>query len=213
MLKIVTRGLTRRSFLKLSSLAIGNVVLVGCGGAQSATNNLASKPTESATTQTESKPTQSAAPSKTPDPDETPEPTSDGKPTPTLPPGTVLLEIGTAAGANEFKYDKETLEAPAGSKIKLRFTNNTNYKDEVGHNWVLVKPGQEDSVVANGHSAGDAADWLYTKDPDIIAHTRLIEGNKTDTIIFDAPPPGTYTYLSTFPDQYAGGMKGTLTIK
>ena len=25
--------------------------------------------------------------------------------------------------------------------------------------------------------------------------------------------PGTYTYLSTFPEQYAGGMKGTLTIK
>ena len=32
-------------------------------------------------------------------------------------------------------------------------------------------------------------------------------------LTFDAPPAGTYTYLSTFQEQYAGGMKGTLTIK
>ncbi len=127
--------------------------------------------------------------------------------------GAVSLEIGTSPDAAVFKYDKDTLEAPAGSKITLKFTNNTDPKDEVGHNWVLVKPGQEQSVLDNGNAAGDDKDWLQDDDPGIIAHTRLIEGNENDTITFDAPAPGIYTYLSTFPEQYAGGMKGTLTIK
>lgn len=127
--------------------------------------------------------------------------------------GPVTLEIGTSPDANVFKYDKETLEAPAGSKITLKFTNNTQAADEIGHNWILVKPGQEQSVLDNGIAAGDDKDWLNVDDPGIIAHTALIEGGESDTITFDAPAAGTYTYLSTFPEQYAGGMKGTLTIK
>ena len=127
--------------------------------------------------------------------------------------GPVTLEIGTSPDSAVFKYDKDTLEAPAGSKITLKFTNNTQAADEIGHNWVLVKPGQEQSVLDSGIAAGDDKDWLDVDDPGIIAHTALIEGGESDTITFDAPAAGAYTFLSTFPEQYAGGMKGTLTIK
>ena len=68
-------------------------------------------------------------------------------------------------------------------------------------------------MIANAKAAGDVKDWLKADDPGIIAHTRLIEGSENDTITFEVPPPGVYEFLSTFPDQYAGGMKGTLTIK
>ncbi len=188
-----TWSITRRSFWKVSGLAVCIALLIACGGA--------------------SGPAQPTATSSGPDPDETAVPTPDARPTQPEAAGTVSLEIGTATGATEFKYSKDTLEAPAGSKIKLKLTNNTDSKDEVGHNWVLVKPGQEESVLANGIAAGDDKDWLNTDDPGIIVHTRLIEGGQSDTIRFDAPPPGAYTYLCTFPDHYAGGMKGTLTIK
>jgi azurin len=104
------------------------------------------------------------------------------------------------------------LEAPAGSTIKLVLTNATKLEDEVGHNWVLVSPGQEESVLASATAAGDDHDWLDENDPGIVAFTRLIEGGQRDTVTFGAPPPGTYTFLCTFPDHYAGGMKGTLTI-
>ena len=43
--------------------------------------------------------------------------------------------------------------------------------------------------------------------------TKLIEGNETSSVTFTAPGPGTYTFLCTFPEHYAGGMKGTLTIQ
>jgi azurin len=126
---------------------------------------------------------------------------------------TVALEIDTATDADDFTYDQETLEAPAGSTITLTLNNRTNPDDEVGHNWVLVMPGQEESVLANGIAAGDDNDWLDVNDPGIIAHTKLIEGDESDTITFDAPAPGTYTYLCTFPEHDAGGMRGTLTIQ
>jgi len=125
----------------------------------------------------------------------------------------VELAVETAAGKDQFAYVQTALTAPAGSKIKLTFANKTNPDDEIGHNWVLVMPGKEDSVLASGNAAGDDGDWLDKNDPDIIAATRLIEGNDKDIVRFDAPPPGTYTFLCTFPDHYAGGMKGTLTIQ
>ena len=127
--------------------------------------------------------------------------------------GTVELEMETATGSDDFHFVPETLSAPAGSTIKLVFNNRTDPDDEIGHNWVLVKPGQEASVLENGIKAGDDRDWLDVDDPDIIAATRLIEGKQRDRIDFDAPPPGTYVFVCTFPEHYAGGMQGTLTIQ
>jgi azurin len=195
-----------RRILKASSLAIGILVLAACGGsgpAQPAASSPAPAPTQSApaTTTSAAAPAQPTAASPT------------SKPAQSAAAGSVTLEIGTATGAAEFKYDKETLEAPAGSKVKLKLSNKTDPDDEIGHNWVLVKPGQEESVLANGITAGDDKDWLQEDDPGIIAHTILIEGDQVDTITFEAPAAGSYTYLCTFPEHYKGGMKGTLTIK
>jgi azurin len=196
--EIPTRDFTRRSLLTMVGLTVGSAVLVACGGASAAAQPAA---------------TSSAAETAQPEPTDTPSPNSEAQAAQAAASGAVVLEIGTSASPTEFKFDKATLEAPAGSRIALKLSNNTKLKDEVGHNWVLVKPGQEASVVANGNTAGDGNDWLKPDDPGVIAHTALIEGEKSDTITFDAPPAGTYTYLSTFPKQYDGGMKGTLTIK
>jgi len=156
-------------------------------------------------------PEPTAEPTPVPTPVVTPEPGSTPSPTP-VEPVKVALAIETAKGAEDFHYATDTLSAPAGSTIALKLTNRTNADDEVGHNWVLVKPGQEDSVLANGIKAGDDNDWLDIEDPGIIAATRLIERGDSHSVTFEAPPPGAYTFLCTFPDHYKGGMKGTLTI-
>lgn len=202
MYKVVTRTITHRRFLQVSIIAAVIVLLAACGG---------SAPAQPPTANPQAA---SAKATQTPDPDETAEPTPDPKPTQPDPPGTVSLEIGTATGANEFRYSLDELQVPADTKkIKLKFTNDTDPKDEVGHNWVLVKPGQTESVLANGITAGDNKDWLNNEDPGIIAHTRLIEGNQRQTITFDSPAPGSYEFICTFPEHYAGGMKGTLTVQ
>jgi azurin len=125
----------------------------------------------------------------------------------------VALEVDTAPEPEDFAFVQTELVAPAGSTITLTLNNLTDADDEVGHNWVLVQPGQEDSVLANGIAAGDDKDWLDVDDPGIIAHTSLIEGADSDSVTFPAPPPGTYTFLCTFPEHHAGGMVGTLTIR
>ncbi len=135
------------------------------------------------------------------------------KPTSAPAPRLVELSVDTARGADEFRFAQTALQAPARSRIRVRLNNLTDPGDEVGHNWVLVKPGQEQSVLANGIKAGDNNDWLDVKDPGIIAATRLIEGGQRHSVTFNAPAPGTYTFVCTFPEHYQGGMKGTLTIK
>lgn len=124
---------------------------------------------------------------------------------------TVALEIDTSTEPEDLTYAQSRLAAPAGATVTLTLNNRTDADDEIGHNWVLVLPGQEESVLANGIAAGDDRDWLDVDDPGIIAHTALIEGEDSDSVTFVAPEPGDYVYLCTFPDHYAGGMKGILT--
>ena len=100
-----------------------------------------------------------------------------------------------------------TLEEPAGSKIKLKFVNHTDSKDEVGHNWVLVKPGQEAEVIASSQAAGDDKDWLNVDDPAIIAHTRLIEGGQSNTITFTAATGHLHLPVH-LPPALRGGREG-----
>jgi HrpA-like RNA helicase len=38
-------------------------------------------------------------------------------------------------------------------------------------------------------------------------------GNPRTLAWFEAPPPGVYTFVCTFPEHYDGGMHGTLTIE
>ncbi|MET1232528.1 MAG: plastocyanin/azurin family copper-binding protein, partial [Candidatus Limnocylindrales bacterium] len=143
----------------------------------------------------------------------TPVPSSLASPSAPTAPVEVALAMETATGAKDYSFVPTTLTAPAGSTITLTFRNRTNPDDEIGHNWVLVQPGQEASVLANGIAAGDDRDWLDVDDPGIIAATRLIEGKQRDSVTFDAPPPGVYTFVCTFPKHYDGGMQGTLTIE
>ncbi len=123
----------------------------------------------------------------------------------------VTLEIGNVG--LELKFNKERLEAPAGSKITLVLKNDTQPDSGMQHNWVLVKPGMAPMVAADGISAGADNVWLKPKDDRVIAHTaKMAIGGESVTVTFDAPPPGEYPYICTFPG-HAGVMKGVLVIK
>ena len=186
---------------RLALLIVATCTLAACTGTLVPITPPPATPTPEPTT----------TPTPIPTPEATPEPGATATPTP-APPVKIALAIETAKGAEDFRYATDTLSAPAGSTITLKLTNRTNPDDEVGHNWVLVKPGQEASVLASAIAAGDDKDWLEVDDPGIIAATRLIEGNEKHSVTFEAPAAGAYTFLCTFPDHYKRGMKGTLTI-
>jgi azurin len=121
--------------------------------------------------------------------------------------GAVTLDIGSKG--EELLFDKDKLEAPAGSKITLNLKNNST---ALLHNWVLVKPGTEEAVATAGQQAGEAKDYLQPDDPNVLAHTKMVKAGQTDSVTFDAPPAGVYPFICTFPGHHML-MKGTLTVK
>lgn len=105
-------------------------------------------------------------------------------------------------------FDKTTLTAKAGEKVKLTFKNTSSMQ----HNWVLVAPGTADKVAQDSITAGAAKGWLAVG-PNVLAHTKLVDPKQSDTIEFVAPAkPGDYPFICTFPG-HAGMMKGILTVK
>ncbi|MCS7056508.1 MAG: plastocyanin/azurin family copper-binding protein [Thermoflexales bacterium] len=132
----------------------------------------------------------------------TPTPAASGTP--------VTLEIGSKGDALE--YDKTTLEVPAGSKVTLNLKNNASPGSGVLHNWVLVRPGTLDAVAADGIAAGEANGYLKPNDNRVIAHTKMAKEGETVSVTFDAPPPGTYDFVCTFPG-HATLMRGKFIVK
>lgn len=110
-------------------------------------------------------------------------------------------------------FETEVLEAKAGSRISLTLANTAPAGSSVQFNWVLVKPGTVLRVVTDGQSEGSAeTSYIKPNDPNVIAFTKLVGAGQSDTVTFDAPPPGEYPFVSTFPGYY-NKMKGVLTIK
>jgi azurin len=80
------------------------------------------------------------------------------------------------------------------------------------HNWVLTAPGTADKVAQESITAGAAKGWLALS-PNVLAHTKLVDPKKSDTVEFVAPTkPGDYPFICSFPG-HAMTMKGTLTVK
>lgn len=123
---------------------------------------------------------------------------------------------GTAlalSGNDMMQFDKNELLAKGGEKITLTFRHVGQLDKRVmGHNFVLLKPGTDITGFANeAASAGEASDWIPNDGVQVIAHTKMLGGGQTDVITFDAPEPGVYDFICSFPGHSAM-MRGTLTI-
>jgi azurin len=120
------------------------------------------------------------------------------------------VEIQIASVANTMTFDKTKLSVPAGSSVHLTMKNNATMAT-LPHNWVLVNKGTEASVAAAGLKMGEAAGYFDVRNKDALAHTPLAKPGETTEVTFDAPPPGDYPYICTFPGHYMM-MKGVLTV-
>jgi azurin len=108
----------------------------------------------------------------------------------------------------QLAFDKTAFTVKAGEKVKLTFSNTSAMQ----HNWVLVAPGTADKVAQDSSGAGADKGWL-AMGPNVLAHTKLVDSKKSDTIEFTAPAkPGDYPFICSFPG-HAMTMKGVLTVK
>ena len=110
------------------------------------------------------------------------------------------------------RFDKNMLLVQSGQKITLTL-NHTGKMDKLimGHNFVLLK--KDVDVMAFAEKAVLAKKNEYIPEGDeVIVYTKLLGGGESDTITFDAPEKGYYTFLCTFPGHW-GLMKGKLVVK
>lgn len=119
--------------------------------------------------------------------------------------------------SNPLGYDKTDLTVKAGQKVKLTL-NNTGSIAPQPHNFILVKPGKDQAVGAQANAMmtdPQAMAKSYVPDAskdDILANTKLVMPNGTETIEFTAPAEaGDYPYMCTFTGHWLL-MKGVMHV-
>jgi azurin len=111
---------------------------------------------------------------------------------------------------NTMLYDKKTLSVPTGALVHLTLKNNATMKT-LPHNWLLLQPGTEAKVAAEGLAKAPDAGYVFDGQPNVIAHTGLALPGESTEVTFTAPAPGTYPYICTVPGHYMM-MKGVMTV-
>lgn len=111
----------------------------------------------------------------------------------------------TIEGNDQMKFNKKEIRVKAGQTVRLTLKHVGQMDIAVmGHNWVLLSPGTNMNEL--GAAAVEAADNDYIPEDyedAIIVHTKMLGGGESTTIEFEAPAPGTYDFLCSFPGHVA----------
>ncbi len=124
-------------------------------------------------------------------------------------PNTAVISI---TGNDLMRFNKTEIKVKAGQKVKLTLTHVGKMDVNImGHNFVLLKQGTD--LQKYVLKAVDFKDNDYIPDGDeTIAHTKMLGGGQNDTVEFDAPAPGTYDFICSFPGHLAL-MKGKFIVE
>jgi len=106
-------------------------------------------------------------------------------------------------------FDKTALTVPAGAQVHLTLKNN-GVSAVMQHNWVLVNPGKEAAVAAEGLAKAATSGYVVAG-PDVLAFTPLAAPGKSTEVTFTAPAAGKYPYICTCPG-HSIVSKGVLTV-
>jgi azurin len=117
------------------------------------------------------------------------------------------------AGSDAMQFDKKEIAVAADcTEVEVTLTHSGKLAvTQMGHNWVLAKTSDMQSVANDGLTAGVANDHIKKGDARVIAHTKLVGGGQSASVKFptSALKKGeAYTFFCTFPGHVAL-MKGT----
>ncbi len=101
----------------------------------------------------------------------------------------------------EMTFSPDTISLPAGCTVNLIFKNNSTDL-AMQHNVVLVDPAAVQQVADAGLKAGK--DKNFVPDiPAVYTATRMTGPGESDTLVFPAPPAGSYKFICTYPGHYS----------
>ena len=117
---------------------------------------------------------------------------------------------------DQMKYSVTRIEAQPGQAVHVQLKNEgTLPKEVMGHNWVLLKAGQ-DGLTYAAAAISDAKEMYQPKTlaDQVLASIPLLGAKQEGEVTFDAPTiPGSYVFLCTFPAHCQAGMRGVLVVK
>ncbi len=111
------------------------------------------------------------------------------------------------------KFNTSKVTVKAGQKVKLTLHHLGKLDKKVmGHNVVILKKNVDIVAFAAKATASRDNDYIPKGTTDVIAHTKMIGGQESTTIEFDAPEVGTYDFICSFPG-HAFAMKGKFIVE
>ena len=124
-----------------------------------------------------------------------------------------LVEI---RGDDFMKFDVTSFEVKPEQRVVVRLTNTGELpKEATAHNWVLLSKQADPAQFVSLGKEHPETDYIpFEQSYYVLAKTRLLGPAETDSVSFTAPrQPGSYDYICTFPEHYAAGMKGVMTVR
>jgi azurin len=124
-----------------------------------------------------------------------------------------IVEI---TGDDFMKFSVTSFETKPGQKVTVRLKNIGELpKEAMAHNWVLLaKEANTPKFVELGMPHPERDYIALEQEFQVLARTKLLGPGESDSVTFSAPGvPGAYDYICTFPEHYAGGMKGVMTVR
>jgi azurin len=119
-------------------------------------------------------------------------------------------------GDDETKFDVKSFEVTPGQRVTLTLTNVGELPGEaMSHNWVLLAKGTDAAKFVAAGADHPETDYIQADQAwHVLFKTKLLGPGDSDSIMFTAPAePGAYDYICSFPEHYARGMKGVMTVK
>lgn len=123
-----------------------------------------------------------------------------------------IVEI---TGDDFMKFDVTKFEVKPGQSITVKFKNIGELpKEAMAHNWVLLaKQADAPKFVKAGIHLPETDYIAFEQSFYVLAKTKLLGPGESDGVTFTAPrESGAYDYVCTFPEHYAAGMKGVMTV-
>ncbi len=120
------------------------------------------------------------------------------------------------SATDALKYDIVTIAAKPGERIHLVLkTVSALPKIAMSHNFVILKPGTDQTAFLNACAQAHDHDYLAPEfAAKVLVATKMAAGGETVEATFTAPTaPGSYPYICSFPGHMLAGMKGTLVVK
>jgi azurin len=102
----------------------------------------------------------------------------------------------------------------AGDTVRVVFANMGRMpKAAMGHNVVFLNQDVDANAYAAKAALARDTDFIPTSEAaSVLAHTKLLGPEESDTIEFVAPAAGEYPYICSFPAHCFAGMRGVMTV-